>query len=81
MGLRALRSVLKPEGAMNLMVYAPYGRAGVRMIQNTGPATGVETSQQEIHDLISVLKVLPQHHPVLSLTARLKGFLQHRRTG
>src|SRR5215510_6337175 len=25
-GLRALRSVLKPDGAMYLMVYAPYGR-------------------------------------------------------
>ncbi|HEX6729514.1 MAG TPA: class I SAM-dependent methyltransferase [Pyrinomonadaceae bacterium] len=65
-GLRALRSVLNPEGAMNLMVYAPYGRAGVRMIQEYCRRLGIETSHQEIHDLISVLKVLPQHHPVLS---------------
>ena len=33
-GLRALRSVLKPEGAMYLMVYAPYGRTGVYMLQD-----------------------------------------------
>ena len=28
-GLSALRGVLKPDGAMHLMVYAPYGRAGI----------------------------------------------------
>src|SRR5215510_3801638 len=27
-GLSALRGALKPDGAMHLMVYAPYGRAG-----------------------------------------------------
>src|SRR5208283_3722980 len=32
-GLRALRSVLKPDGAMHLMVYAPYGRTGIYMLQ------------------------------------------------
>src|SRR5688500_13591417 len=31
-GLRALRDVLKPGGAMHLMVYAPYGRAGIYML-------------------------------------------------
>src|SRR3954462_10097158 len=33
MGLKALRSVLKPNGAMQLMVYAPYGRTGIYMLQ------------------------------------------------
>ena len=28
-GLAALRAVLKPAGAMHLMVYAPYGRIGI----------------------------------------------------
>ena len=32
-GLSALREVLKPDGAMHLMVYAPYGRAGIYMMQ------------------------------------------------
>src|SRR4030067_255141 len=31
-GLRALRGALKPDGAMHLMVYAPYGRAGSYML-------------------------------------------------
>jgi 2-polyprenyl-3-methyl-5-hydroxy-6-metoxy-1,4-benzoquinol methylase len=32
-GLRALRDVLRPSGAMRLMVYARYGRAGIYMLQ------------------------------------------------
>ena len=31
--LRALRDVLAPDGAMHLMVYAPYGRTGIYMLQ------------------------------------------------
>jgi SAM-dependent methyltransferase len=31
-GLRALCDVLAPNGAINVMVYAPYGRAGVYML-------------------------------------------------
>ena len=33
-GLRALHDVLEPTGAVNVMVYAPYGRAGVYMLQD-----------------------------------------------
>ena len=33
-GLRALRNVLAPSGAMQVMVYAPYGRAGIYMMQD-----------------------------------------------
>ena len=32
-GLAALRDVLAPDGAMHLMVYAPYGRTGIYMLQ------------------------------------------------
>lgn len=66
-GLRALRSVLKPDGAMYLMLYAPYGRAGVYMLQEYCRRLGVSTSQQEINDLSAVLKTLPQHHPLVSM--------------
>jgi SAM-dependent methyltransferase len=65
-GLRALRSVLRPEGAMNLMVYAPYGRAGVYMLQEYCRRLGVGTSKEEIRDLTVALKLLPQHHPLLA---------------
>jgi SAM-dependent methyltransferase len=65
-GLRALRSVLRPEGAMYLMVYAPYGRTGVYMLQEYGRRLGIGTSKKELQDLTTVLKLLPQHHPLLS---------------
>ena len=64
-GLGALRSMLKPDGAMHLMVYAPYGRAGVYMFQDYCRRLGVGTSHEEMSDLISVLKVLPKFHPLL----------------
>ena len=65
-GLRALRSVLSAEGAMYLMVYAPYGRTGVYMLQEYCRRLGIGTSKQEINDLTAVLKMVPQHHPLLS---------------
>jgi SAM-dependent methyltransferase len=74
-GLRALRSVLNREGAMYLMVYAPYGRTGVYMMQEYCRTLGVETSPQEMGDLISVLRVLPQHHPVLSAQGGSREFM------
>jgi SAM-dependent methyltransferase len=66
-GLRALRSVLTPEGAMYQMVYAPYGRAGVYMLQEYCRRLGIGTSDQEIHDLVATLEGLPQTHPLVSL--------------
>lgn len=73
-GLHALRSVLQRDGAMYLMVYAPYGRAGVYMMQEYCRTLGVGTSPDEISDLISVLKTLPQHHPMLSAQGGAREF-------
>ncbi len=63
-GLRALRTALKPEGAMHLMVYAAYGRTGITMLQEYCRRLGVIPSEQEIEDLITVLKELPRGHPL-----------------
>ena len=73
-GLRALRSVLKPDGAMNLMVYAPYGRDGVYMIQEYCRRLGIGTSKEEIHDLMTVLRYLPEHHPLLATQGGSRQF-------
>ena len=73
-GLRALKSVLKPNGVMYLMVYAPYGRTGVYMIQEYCRRLGIGTSEQEIGDLTSTLKVLPQHHPLLATQGGSREF-------
>jgi SAM-dependent methyltransferase len=73
-GLRALRSVLKPDGAMNLMVYAPYGRDGVYMMQEYCRRLGVGTSPEEIRDLVTVLRSLPEHHPLLATQGGSREF-------
>lgn len=69
-GLRALGSVLQPDGAMQLMLYARYGRIGIDMLQRYCRRLGVGTSSREIGELVAVLKALPQSHP---LAAVLRG--------
>lgn len=66
-GLRALRDTLTTDGAVYLMVYAPYGRTGVYMLQDYCRRLGIETSDREIHDLVATLEALPQHHPLVTL--------------
>jgi SAM-dependent methyltransferase len=69
-GLRTLREVLKPDGAVYLMVYAPYGRTGVYMLQEYCRRLGVGTSDQEIHDLLATLEALPPGHPLATVLPR-----------
>jgi SAM-dependent methyltransferase len=66
-GLLALRRALKPGGSMNLMVYAPYGRTGVYMLQEYCRRLGIGANEPDINDLIAVLKTLPQQHPLAAL--------------
>jgi len=73
-GLRALRSVLKPGGAMHLMVYAPYGRAGIYMLQEFCRRIGIHATDAEIRDLIGALSALPPGHPLESLLSLAPDF-------
>ncbi len=66
-GLRALRSVLEPDGAMLLMVYAPYGRAGVYMMQEFCRRVGITASDDGIQTLVATLGALPAAHPLRAL--------------
>jgi hypothetical protein len=52
------------------MVYAPYGRTGVYMLQEYARRLGIGTSNQEIDDLVASLESLPSSHP---LAAVLRG--------
>lgn len=74
LGLRALRDVLRPQGAMQLMVYAPYGRAGVYMMQEYCRLIGIEPSDGELRDLAAVLEALPDDHPIVGVMQRTKDF-------
>jgi SAM-dependent methyltransferase len=73
-GLRALREVLEPDGALHLMVYAPYGRAGVTLLQEYCRRLGIGHSAQEIRDLAATLTALPRAHPLARLLAASPDF-------
>lgn len=73
-GLRALRDVLAPGGALHLMVYARYGRTGVYMLQDYARRLGLGTSVEEIRDLAGTLKELPPAHPLRPLFERSPDF-------
>ncbi|HEX8810894.1 MAG TPA: class I SAM-dependent methyltransferase, partial [Terracidiphilus sp.] len=73
-GLRSLRGVLAPNGAMHLMVYALYGRAGIYMIQEYCRLLGVGLADAELRDLSTMLDVLSADHPIAGVVRRAKDF-------
>jgi SAM-dependent methyltransferase len=73
-GLRALREVLSPQGAMHLMVYAAYGRAGIYMMQEYCRLLMVSSSDEELRDLGSTLGALPANHPMDGVMRGAKDF-------
>ena len=76
-GLSALRGVLNPDGgAMHLMVYAPYGRTGIYMLQEFCRRIGVQANDEGIRDLIATLKALPPGHPLETLLREAPDFRQ-----
>ena len=73
-GLRALHGVLKPNGAMHLMVYAPYGRSGIYMLQEFCRRVGFRAQDGDIADLIATLQALPPGHPLTRLLRESPDF-------
>jgi SAM-dependent methyltransferase len=73
-GLRALRDVLAPNGAIHIMVYAPYGRAGVYMLQDYCRRLGIGHTDGEIRDLAASLRALPPDHPLAPLLRNSPDF-------
>jgi SAM-dependent methyltransferase len=76
-GLKSLRDVLKPDGAMHLMVYAPYGRTGIYMLQEFARRIGIQATDGEIRDLYTALSILPPGHPLENLLRGAPDF-QHQ---
>jgi SAM-dependent methyltransferase len=75
-GLSALRGVLKPDGTMLLMVYAPYGRTGIYMLQEFRRRIGIHANDEGIRDLIAALTALPSGHPLENLLREAPDFRQ-----
>ena len=73
-GLRALHDVLRPSGAMRLMVYARYGRAGIYMMQEYCRLLEIDASAMDLQTLGAALKKLPADHPISGLLRRSKDF-------
>src|SRR5215469_11303776 len=67
LGLLKLRDALKPDGAMHLMVYAPYGRTGVYMLQDFFRRLGVNSSNADMQDVLAAIDTLPEGHSLSSL--------------
>jgi SAM-dependent methyltransferase len=75
-GLEALREVLAPDGAMQLMVYALYGRTGIYMLQEFCRRIGIHATDEGIRDLSAMLKALPPGHPLATLLREAPDFRQ-----
>jgi len=60
-GLAALLSVLKPEGGLGLMVYAPYGRTGVGPLQDA--LRLLAPIEEKPADRLGIAKRLLRHLP------------------
>ena len=73
-GLRALRNVLAPDGAMHVMVYATYGRAGIYMMQEYCRLLGIGTNATELRDLGAVIDCLSADHPISGVSKKAQDF-------
>jgi SAM-dependent methyltransferase len=73
-GLLSLRNVLDRNGAMHLMVYAAYGRAGIYMMQEYCRLLGLGASEEELQNLSTTIGVLSPDHPIAGVARRTKDF-------
>lgn len=74
-GLRALSGSLATGGAITLMVYAPYGRTGVYLIQDYCRRLGVTTEPADVAALVDTLREIPSEHPISRLLRNSRDLL------
>lgn len=72
--LQALRDVLNPGGALTVMVYAPYGRAGIYMLQEYCRRLGIGNTDAELDGLAAALATLSPDHPLAPLLRKSPDF-------
>jgi len=73
-GLESLRAVLKPDGAMHVMVYARYGRIAISMMREYSRLLGVRPAYEDLQALAAVLNALPPDHPLSRLVLMGEDF-------
>lgn len=64
LGLKALASVLRPDGVLNIMVYGKHLRFGIYPLQEAFRLMGLEQTSRDINLIRDVLTSLPQDHAV-----------------
>ena len=65
---------LRANGAMHVMVYAPYGRAGIYMMQDYCRLLGIGVADDELRELGETIQALPADHPIAGVVKRAKDF-------
>ena len=73
-GLQALRGALAPDGAMHVMMYAPFGRAGIYLLQEYCRRLGMGWTSEELDELAVTLRALPRDHPIAPLLMQSPDF-------
>jgi SAM-dependent methyltransferase len=74
LGLRALRDVLTRNGAIHVMVYARYGRAGIYMIQEYCRLLGIAATEGDLQELGTTIESLSPEHPIVGVSRKAKDF-------
>jgi SAM-dependent methyltransferase len=71
-GLKSLAGVLRPKGAMAIMVYGRYGRTGVYMMQEAFRLMGLEQSAEDLATVKHTISQLPKRHPIHEYMSRTR---------
>ncbi len=70
-GLRALGSVLRPDGTIAIMVYGRHGRVGVYMLQEMFRLMRLGQTEADVGMVKQVLEALPKRHVIQDYMSRV----------
>jgi SAM-dependent methyltransferase len=65
-GMRALASQLRRDGALAVMLYAKYGRIGAELLESVFREMGLRQDDESLEVVKDAMSVLSQDHPVQS---------------
>jgi SAM-dependent methyltransferase len=71
-GLKALGGVLRPHGAIAIMVYGKYARTGVYMLQEMFRLMGLGQSEDDVATVRQTLASLPKRHLIHDYASRTR---------
>ena len=65
-GMKALAQCLRSDGALAVMLYAKYGRAGVELLQSIFRDLGLSQDEASVRTVKDAISSLPAGHPIQS---------------